>query len=145
MTVRITVILEDMAWKTCIPNPITYTRTIIRPLLPKRGGLTVLLSNDAAVQALNRQFRASDKPTNVLSFPGINQKTYLGDIILALETIEAEAKQHKKTFLQHFTHLIVHGTLHLLGYDHVIKHDAEIMEQREREYLYRLGIPDPYQ
>jgi probable rRNA maturation factor len=111
--------------------------------------LSISLADDAAVRAANRNWRAKDKPTNVLSFPAVSpaklaQAPFLGDVILALETIEAEAREQEKTLVDHATHLVVHGVLHLLGFDHTTASDAERMEETERRVLATLGISDPY-
>lgn len=114
------------------------------------GGATlcVLLSDDAAVQKLNAQFRAKDKPTNVLSFPAPeipgDPAPQLGDIALAGETCAREALEERKSLPDHLSHLVVHGVLHLCGYDHESDEDAEEMEAFEREILASLGIADPY-
>jgi probable rRNA maturation factor len=101
------------------------------------------------VQDLNRRWRGLDKPTNVLSFPASAPRSSdgiraLGDLVLAWETVAREAEQEGKPVADHVTHLVVHGTLHLLGYDHEIEHEAEAMEAREVEALARLGIANPY-
>lgn len=114
--------------------------------------LSILLADDAAVRRLNRDYRGIDKPTNVLSFP---QQTaagdrpagmphLIGDIVLALETVEREAAEAQKPVADHLTHLIVHGLLHLCGYDHETDEEAEVMETCERAILGSLGISDPY-
>ena len=105
----------------------------------------VALADDATVHRLNRQFRKQDTPTNVLSFPsGMPKNSALGDIILALETVRAEAAELDVPVAHHVQHLAVHGLLHLLGFDHADPADAEIMERLEIEILARLGIADPY-
>ena len=111
--------------------------------------ISVLLSDDASVQDLNRRWRGLDKPTNVLSFPASAPPSPecvrpLGDVVLAWQTVAREAEQEGKPVADHVTHLVVHGTLHLLGYDHEIEHEAEAMEAREIEALARLGIDNPY-
>jgi len=105
--------------------------------------IAVVLADDAFVQPLNKHYRGMDKPTNVLSFAGQGEET--GDIILAFETIKQEAKAQKKSFARHTCHLIVHGTLHLLGFDHEKEKEARIMEKLETEIVTQLGFPDPYQ
>ena len=108
--------------------------------------LAIVLTDDSAIRLLNRDWRGIDKATNVLSFPAKNgsPKPHLGDIVLAFETIEREARGEHKPFAHHVAHLAVHGFLHLLGYDHERDEDALEMEQAEREILRELKIPDPY-
>ena len=110
--------------------------------------VAVLLTDDAAMRALNRTWRGQDKPTNVLSFPAAPSPARatraLGDIVVAYETVMAEAVAHGKSAEQHLSHLIVHGFLHLLGYDHENDADAAKMEDCERRILATLGIADPY-
>lgn len=110
--------------------------------------VSVVLTDDAEQRELNRQWRGFDKSTNVLSFPQIEPFSpvigLLGDITLARETVQAEADEMGITFEAHFTHLVVHGFLHLLGYDHIEEVDAEEMEGLETEILATLGIADPY-
>lgn len=111
----------------------------------KRGEVSLLLGCDADVAKLNKEFRGKDGPTNVLSFPGPKvEPAFLGDIALAAETIAAEAEFQGKRFDHHAAHLVVHGFLHLLGYDHQNPADADIMEGRERAVLMSIGIEDPY-
>ncbi len=111
--------------------------------------LSLVLSDDVRVRALNKSWRGKDKATNVLSFPGDDGDEppfgpLLGDIVIAFETVEREAEELAKPFDEHLTHLIVHGTLHLFGYDHQIDEEAEEMEEAERRIMARLGLPDPY-
>jgi probable rRNA maturation factor len=112
--------------------------------------LSLLFSDDAHVRTLNRDWRGKDKATNVLSFPAFETEPggpvppLLGDVALAFETVAAEAALESKRFEHHLTHLIVHGLLHLLGYDHEVAEEAEEMEALERRILARLAIPDPY-
>jgi probable rRNA maturation factor len=108
------------------------------------AALTVLLTTDKRVQALNRDFRGFDKPTNVLSFPTTSNE-YIGDIAIAYGVTAKEAKASGKTLLDHATHLIVHGVLHLLGYDHVTPRKARVMEPMETRILASLNIADPYE
>lgn len=112
--------------------------------------LSLLFTDDATVRDLNKKWRDQDMPTNVLSFPGGNERgpvygPLLGDIVFALETVVREAKEGEKPFENHLSHLIVHGILHLFGYDHQIEEDAEQMENLERRILAKLNIPDPYE
>jgi probable rRNA maturation factor len=111
--------------------------------------LAVALTDDAAIRALNNQWRGLDTPTNVLSFPAPaslrgDAPVHIGDIAIAYETVAREAKSDGKPFVHHLSHLAVHGFLHLLGYDHESEPEAEAMESQERAILARLGIPDPY-
>ena len=108
-------------------------------------GIAILLTDDAAVRALNAQFRGRDAPTNVLSFPApANPERHLGDIALAHGVVTREASEQGKPLSHHLQHLVIHGVLHLIGYDHETDEDAERMEARERELLAALGVPDPY-
>ena len=112
--------------------------------------VSILLTDDARMRALNRDFRGQDRPTNVLSFPGEADIPHhgaallIGDVAVALETTEREAIAQGKSLADHLCHLVVHGILHLLGYDHVHDADAQAMETAERDILARLAIGDPY-
>lgn len=109
------------------------------------GEIALLLADDARIRALNRDWRGRDAATNVLSFPADPAAApMLGDIVLAWETVIREAREEGKPPGHHFAHLVVHGTLHLLGFDHISDADAEIMENLERRALAALAIPDPY-
>ena len=114
--------------------------------LGKSGSVSLLRGDDASIADLNRQFRNKAGPTNVLSFPPAPgaEPGFLGDIALAAETIVEQAQFQGKRFEHHAAHLVVHGFLHLIGYDHENPADAEVMEAREREILISLGIEDPY-
>ena len=108
-----------------------------------RGSVSVLLTGDKAIRVLNRDFRGKDKATNVLSFP-MEEKGFLGDIAVAFETTKREAKAMDVSFRDHFTHVLVHGTLHLEGHDHIDDDEAERMEKREISILKGFGIENPY-
>lgn len=122
--------------------------------------ITLVLADDKTQKSLNHDFRGKNKPTNVLSFPQLNMQKFrrtaldifpvkapvpLGDVVLAFETIHSESKKQKKTLEEHVLHLVVHGVLHLLGYDHMRVKDAKIMEKLECDILEALGYPDPYE
>ncbi len=119
--------------------------------------ISIRLTTDDEVQTLNRQYRHKDKPTNVLSFPMVQPdlidtvtqnsddgEVLLGDIVLAQGVCAREAAEHGVSIEDHATHLLVHGTLHLLGYDHLGDDESEAMEEIERVALASLGIADPY-
>ena len=110
--------------------------------------VSLVLTNDAQQQVLKHYWRGIDKSTNVLSFPQIEPfgpvSGLLGDIILARETLEKEASEQSLSFDDHFTHLVVHGFLHLLGYDHMDEDEALAMEGLETQILASLGVADPY-
>ncbi|NJL50804.1 MAG: rRNA maturation RNase YbeY [Blastochloris sp.] len=116
---------------------------------PAQAEVSIALIDDAAISKLNRDFRGNDQPTNVLSFPASPLKvpgapTLLGDVAVAFETTAAEAAADAKSIADHLAHLVVHGVLHLMGYDHIDTEDAELMEAAERDILAALGIVDPY-
>jgi probable rRNA maturation factor len=132
-------------------------------LEPQQFGVSILACDDARIATLNSQFRAKPQPTNVLSWPSedraaaapgemphlpppnpVGPPLELGDIALAHETCTREAAEAGKPFEDHIRHLIVHGLLHLLGFDHETDADAELMEGLETRVLARLGVPDPY-
>jgi probable rRNA maturation factor len=115
-----------------------------------RSELSMVFSDDAHIRGLNAGWRGKDRPTNVLSFPAFPLQKggplppMLGDIVLAAETVTREAVLEDKPVEDHITHLVIHGLLHLLGYDHETDAEAEAMEAIERAALARLAIPDPY-
>lgn len=126
------------------------------PARPTAGTceVSILLENDTALQALNKQWRGKDKPTNVLSFPapptpaGLDlpdAESSLGDIALSYDTLAAEALHEGKSLAAHLQHLVVHGMLHLQGYDHETPDEADEMEALERDILAGLGVADPYE
>jgi probable rRNA maturation factor len=108
------------------------------------GEVAVVLTDDAAIRKLNKQWRRIDKATNVLSFPAARSGIMLGDIVIAYETLARESRDESKEFTHHLSHLAVHGFLHLMGYDHQNDSDAEAMEELESAILARLRIPNPY-
>lgn len=113
------------------------------------GEAAILFTNDAEMRSLNKRWRGLDKPTDVLSFPADDPEApgeakYLGDIALGYETAMADAQKMGRSADAHISHLLVHGFLHLLGYDHIESEDAVVMERLEAEILGGLGWPDPY-
>ncbi|WP_104662661.1 rRNA maturation RNase YbeY [Ensifer adhaerens] len=121
-----------------------------QPLPKNPPEVSLVFTDDASMRAINAEWRNQDKPTNVLSFPafpvtpGAMPGPMLGDIIVARETLEREAIELDKSFDAHLTHLLVHGFLHLFGYDHMDDDEAERMEGLETRILARLGLSDPY-
>jgi probable rRNA maturation factor len=140
----ITLVVEDGGWRAHrgLQKRLKLAAEDARKAVRLKGDVTILLSGDKKLAALNRDFRGKDKPTNVLSFPGSDG--YAGDIAIAHGVTAAEAKEAGKTFRDHATHLVVHGMLHLAGYDHERPKDAKVMEPLEVKILKRLGVADPY-
>lgn len=156
---------SHLAWKTLdtdynglIDRAVKQTLTLA-PLPPaienKNLEISIVLTSDSMIATLNMQYKEKEGPTNVLSFSSLdgempavaddNRDFLLGDIVLALETIEREAKEQDKSFESHLTHLVVHGLLHLLGYDHQSDGEAEEMESLEIKILSTLNIENPYE
>lgn len=112
------------------------------------GNVSIVLTDDAAMRALNKRWRGQDKATNVLSFPARpipgDEIRHLGDIVIAFETTAEEAERDGRPFAHHLAHLAVHGFLHLLGHDHESDIEADAMERLETDILARIGVPDPY-
>lgn len=148
--------IADIRWHRPELDPLEdlVTRAVEAALdgADRRGPVEigVRLTDDAEIQTLNRDWRGQDRPTNVLSFaldedaPSGAPVTPLGDVVVAFETCLREAEAEAKPLANHLCHLVVHGTLHLLSYDHDVAEDAELMESLERRVLAGLGIPDPY-
>jgi len=147
----------SQAWRREIPAIEKLCRSAVNAvfdttgLLDQTPEISIALADNDAVHALNRDYRGMDKPTNVLSFPSGEDAVppeadmiMLGDIILAFETVREEAADQNKPIKNHTSHLVVHGVLHLLGYDHEDDNQAEEMEMLERQILAKLGVDDPY-
>jgi probable rRNA maturation factor len=160
----ISVSVEAESWNDAIPDAEAWVAGLARRTLeaacPGIGpaGISLLLTDDAAVHELNRTWRGKDNPTNVLSFPATRTEEgevpepefdgvplELGDIALAYETCARESIEQGKRFADHVAHLILHGVLHLLGYDHLDEDEAQRMEALEIRILAGLGIADPYE
>jgi probable rRNA maturation factor len=141
--------VEDEAWRAALPDVEALAERAAAAALAQCGeddpGVVILLAADEAVRELNAQFRGQDKPTNVLSFPAPpNPEGHLGDITLAFGVCQREAEAQGKAIGAHLQHLVAHGALHLLGYDHTDDAEAELMEGLERVILAGLGVADPY-
>jgi len=154
-------VVEAAAWKK-IPRlqaRLQLAAAATHAHLPKKLQMpftaTVLLAGDARIRRLNRDFRGIDKPTNVLSFPQFDPAQLpkfgkfrapveLGDIALAYPYSSKEARQNNKLLINHTIHLVIHGLLHLFGYDHIVDDDADKMERLESKIMESLGLPDPY-
>jgi probable rRNA maturation factor len=153
----IDVLIQSPKWKA-EPRAGAIVRKAIRAAataaVAPRVELAIVLTDDSAIHALNRDWRGQDKPTNVLSFPASpapgrqprrgRPPVSLGDIVIAFETTAREAKTEGKPLKHHLAHLAVHGFLHLVGHDHERDRDAKRMEALEVEILAGLGVPDPY-
>ena len=146
---EVDIIIEAPEWELALPDVLGVVEraaaAALQATTPAEGHwqTAILLGYDATLRDLNRRFRGQDKPTNVLSFEdGTPQR--LGDIALSLQTLKAEAREQGKTLKAHFQHLVAHGTLHLLGFDHEKSAQAERMEELERRILAGLRVADPY-
>jgi probable rRNA maturation factor len=154
MTITVDIEIEDEAWTKAEPEAEALVWRAAQAVLDAHQdiegqGIVILLADDDSVQALNRDFRQKDYATNVLSFPSpqgpeANPEGQIGDIALAFGVCQREAIEQGKSLAHHLQHLVAHGVLHLLGYDHEGDEEAESMEALEREILATLDVPDPY-
>jgi len=155
MTPRVEFVAASPRWRSALPARRLARETIAAAVaesgvaLLAGAELCIHLSDDARIRELNGRWRGLDKPTNVLSFPavppsGIATARLLGDVVLAFEAVAREAAEEDKSLPDHYRHLVAHGFLHLLGYDHERTADAERMEALETRILARLGVADPY-
>jgi probable rRNA maturation factor len=151
----IAVAVLDEAWLAAVPDAVARCRQAARAAMaghgaPVAGELAVALGDDALLRRLNREHRGQDKATNVLAFPLAAEHddpalpVLLGDVVIARETVLREAAAQGKAVADHLAHLVVHGTLHVLGHDHGTDADAARMEALETAILAGLGIADPY-
>jgi probable rRNA maturation factor len=158
----IDVLISAAAWTRALPSAAAVCRKAARaawaggaPAAVKRHGaaaeVSIALTTDAAIRKLNAAYRKKDKPTNVLSFPaddaaalGGSVGLILGDVVIAYGTVAREAREARKSLKDHLSHMVVHGVLHLLGYDHETAPDAETMESLETKILSKMRVPDPY-
>lgn len=154
MTITVDIEIEDEAWTKAEPEAEALVWRAAQAVLDAHQdiegqGIVILLADDDSVQALNRDFRQKDYATNVLSFPSpqgpeANPEGQIGDIALAFGVCQREAIEQGKSLAHHLQHLVAHGVLHLLGYNHEGDEEAESMEALEREILATLDVPDPY-
>ena len=155
MSVRVEFVENDRRWRAALPARTLARQAVAAALaecglkLARGAEMCIHLVNDEEMRGINKQWRDKDAPTNVLSFPAVDaahvgDSKLLGDVLIAIETLEREAQQEGKSLSDHFRHLVVHGFLHLLGYDHVEDAEAEAMEALETRALQRLGVADPY-
>lgn len=140
---------EAETWRDDVETAVAMAASAADAEIADEAELSLLLTDDAAIRVLNRDHRGLDKPTNVLSFPQDDPEAdaygpLLGDIVVAHETVMREAVEEGISFREHFLHMIVHGFLHLVGYDHMNDDEAEEMEGLETAILARLGIANPY-
>lgn len=154
--IELTLILEQERWTGVLPEHEDFSIKICNKTLsflgkdPGTYAVSVVLADDPFVQQYNLQYRGKNKPTNVLSFPADTPEHFednvdnLGDILISLSTLEREALEQKKKFQDHYTHMLTHGILHLLGYDHITDEQAEEMESLEINILQTLGVNNPY-
>ncbi|MEO1019726.1 MAG: rRNA maturation RNase YbeY [Pseudomonadota bacterium] len=155
----IEVTIEAQAWNTIVTDPRQLVTRAAETALGEldaaervRAEIGILLTDNIAVRALNKEYRGRDRPTNVLSFPSFGRDQprpdhgplLFGDVILALETVKAEADALADGFSGHVSHLVIHGILHLFGHDHENNDEAQKMERAERRLMAQLGFGDPY-
>jgi probable rRNA maturation factor len=148
----LTILIQNTAWKQAWPEARTIIRRAVKAVFThqheKFTDLAIVLMDDASITPLNYNYRGKNAPTNVLSFANDEEEAdgdMLGDVLLAYETIDKEAREQKKALSDHATHLVVHGVLHLLGYDHKSEAEATVMEAHEIAILATLGVANPYQ
>lgn len=142
--------VKEPKWRKVLPLFRAICRKAVGAVIDlKTCEVSVVLANDTFVHQLNLEYRHIDRSTNVLSFPlpyteVDDAMRPMGDIVLALETLEREAAEQNKTLEAHLTHLLVHGALHLSGYDHILDEEAKQMEALEVEKMQMLGFENPY-
>ncbi len=148
--VKLTFITKSKKWENKIPNikklsdkVIAKTFKKIKHPIKKGMEVNVMLTNDKEIQIFNKEYRGKNKPTNVLSFE-TGDEILLGDIVMSIDTLLKEAKEQKITVSDHYAHLLCHGMLHLLGFDHIEEDEANEMEFFEIEILKELKIANPY-
>lgn len=154
--IDLTIHVQTQEWSGFLPNVEELSERVIAETLKilnlhkQHVQLSVVLADDDFVRIYNKQYRSKDKATNVLSFSAlhesrvVNDNDNLGDIMLAFQTVEKEAKEQHKAFEDHYVHLLIHGVLHLIGYDHQTELEAQEMEAIEIQVLSIFGVPNPY-
>jgi len=143
--IQIDVEVEDPAWEAAVPEAFEIARRAGEAALDRSGIVAVLLTDDETLRDLNQRFRGKDCATNVLSFPAPeNRERHLGDVALAYGVCAREAGEQGKPLAAHLQHMVAHGVLHLVGFDHETDQEAAVMEARERDILRTLGVEDPY-
>ena len=155
MSIEIEVVVEDDRWAhqldpgRLVADVAKYVRLNKSTNIPNNSSATALFCSDARIRELNSRWMNKDAPTNVLSFPALlygpsEAERYLGDIAISFETILSEAENDRRTFDEHATHMLLHGLLHLLGFDHQNEDEAVQMERLESEILVAMGMGDPW-
>lgn len=139
---KVYVDVHDKRWNKCKINFEKVVCATVRGV-HKDAEVSIILTDDAEINEINKQYRGVDKPTNVLSFE-LGDDILLGDIYISWDTVVKEAKSMGISVQNHVTHMVVHGMLHLLGYDHLTEQDAIVMESKEIEVLKKMGIKNPY-
>jgi probable rRNA maturation factor len=151
MSLYLDISIEEEGWLEVLPDLESVTELTLKAGAPSENvHISVLYTDDSSIQEMNAQWRGIDKPTNVLSFEnppmalphGVPKP--LGDIVLSLQTMQREAAADRKTLRAHTQHLLVHGFLHLLGFDHETESDAQTMESEEIRLLEMLSVANPY-
>jgi len=142
-------IIDDERWLGALPDAQALAKACYQQASMAeaglRGEIALMLTSDEKMRALNQRFRQKDAPTNVLSFPaGGAIDGFVGDIAIGREICDREAREKHIALRDHTAHLIIHGMLHLVGYDHHTDDDARMMEQQEADILSAMGVPDPY-
>jgi probable rRNA maturation factor len=155
MSLSLDIRVSSRLWRN-LPGARALARRAIAATIAESGvrladaaEISLALADDSEIRALNARWRGRDSPTNVLSFPAVaperlSRAPVVGDVVVAYETMAREAQDEGKALADHFRHLLVHGALHLFGYDHRDDDEAEVMEALERRILVRLGVADPY-
>lgn len=134
----------DLDLETLSQGAVRAAMSVAKPEIKTASELSVMICGDTTIKALNHEWRGKDSATNVLSFPNQPGGPLLGDIVISLDTLIREADLEQKPLDSHFSHLMVHGFLHLFGYDHLDDREAETMESLETEILKKLGVANPY-